>query len=214
MRGLAANILCLVVNQNEAEKPHRGDVRPRRTSIFFSPLPQGEGGEPSEPGEGLLSSGPARDLLPHLAYEPLRVLQHQSIRIPQQAYADSCEVIFLGGVSPHLTGLRVNAAVELDGAPMLKAIEIDDPVLSGEISRPGTGPAAGAMPPFQCPFAYAAGLVGAGLGCSCAECSSTKNKHELFSGGTDPEADASPDSLGSPPSPQGRGLKSLGPSWR
>src|SRR5208337_5281747 len=61
-----------------------------------------------------------RDLLPHLAHEPLGVLQHQSIRNPQQAYADRSEVIFFCGVSPHLTWLRVNATIKLDGQAMFE----------------------------------------------------------------------------------------------
>jgi len=73
---------------------------------------------------------PDPDMLLYLSHEPLRILQHHSIRNPQQADADGSEVIFFSGVSPHLTWLRVNATIKLDGQAMFEAVEIDDPVLN------------------------------------------------------------------------------------
>ncbi len=55
---------------------------------------------------GVIASQGRRHLLPHLAHEPLRGLQHQSIWNPQQADADGPEVTFLFRVFPHLTWLR------------------------------------------------------------------------------------------------------------
>ena len=74
------------------------------------------------------------DPFPHLAHEPLRVLSHQSIRNPQQVHADGPEVVFFGGVSPQLTWLRVNTAIELDGQAMLEAVKINDPLADATLA--------------------------------------------------------------------------------
>jgi hypothetical protein len=98
-------------------------------SKFFSPLPWGEGGERSEPGEGSLiypAPNPSprhRELLLRVTHEPLRVVPHQAIRNPRQAYADGSEAILLCSVSPHLTWLRVNATTKLNGQATFEAIE-------------------------------------------------------------------------------------------
>jgi hypothetical protein len=68
------------------------------------------------------------------AHEPLGVLQHHSLRNPQQADADGSEVIFLSGVSLPLTWLRVNATIKLNGQAMFEAVEIDDPVLDAALA--------------------------------------------------------------------------------
>ena len=74
------------------------------------------------------------DPFPHLAHEPLRVLQHQSIRNPQQVHADGPEVVFFGGVSPRLTWLQVNIAIELDGQATLEALKVNDPLLDATLA--------------------------------------------------------------------------------
>lgn len=73
-------------------------------------------------------------MLPHLPYEPFRILQHQSVGNSQQAYADGSEVIFFGGIPPHLAWLRMHAAVKLEGQAMLEAIEIDYPVFDATLA--------------------------------------------------------------------------------
>jgi hypothetical protein len=74
------------------------------------------------------------DLFADLAYESLWILQHQSIRNSQQPDADGPQVIFFGGVSPHLTWLRVNTTIQFDSQAMFEAVEIDDPVLDATLA--------------------------------------------------------------------------------
>jgi hypothetical protein len=47
---------------------------------------------------------------------------------------DGPEVVFFGGVSPHLTWLRVNAAIELDGQATLEAVKINDPLADATLA--------------------------------------------------------------------------------
>ena len=86
------------------------------------------------PGEGFVHSQHPRNLISHLAHEPLWVVQHQSIRNPQQSYADGSEVIFLLPVPPHLAWLRVYSTIKLDGQPLLEAIEIDHPLVDARLA--------------------------------------------------------------------------------
>jgi hypothetical protein len=83
-----------------------------------------------------VTHGPSPDLhvLLYPAHEPLGALQHLSIRNPQQADADGSEVIFFSGVSLHLTWLRVNATIKLNGQAMFEAVEIDDAVLDAALA--------------------------------------------------------------------------------
>ena len=69
-----------------------------------------------------------REGFPHSAHEFFRVVRHQPLGNPQQAYPDSSQKIFFRRVFPHLTCLRVNTSVNPNGQPTFEAVEIDNPV--------------------------------------------------------------------------------------
>jgi hypothetical protein len=76
----------------------------------------------------------SRDGLPHSAHEFFRVIDNQPIRDSQQAYAKSSQVVFFLGVSPHLTGLRVNPSIKFDRQSTFKAVEIHHPVFQAALA--------------------------------------------------------------------------------
>ncbi len=82
----------------------------------------------------MIAALPGLDSFPHFGYELLRVFQHSPIGNPQQAYAESSQVILFSSVFPYLTRLRVNTAIQLDRHSMLEAVEIDNPAIDAALA--------------------------------------------------------------------------------
>jgi len=112
----------------------------------LSPLLRGEGGprpalSPAGAGRvrghSLISAPPgpsSPDGFPHFAHELLWILQRQPVRNPQQAYAETFQIILFRSVFPHLAGLRVHTAIKLDRQSMLEAVEIHNPVFDAALA--------------------------------------------------------------------------------